>query len=218
MKKQYAVFGLGQFGGSLVKSFVELGEDVLAIDTNPSKVKEYSKIATHAVQANGVDETSLKEIGIRNFDHAFVSFGENIEASILTSLLLKDLGVPRVWSKAQNDYHHKVLSKIGVDRVIQPEREMARRVAHHTVSDNVIDYIELSEDYSMVEIFSTNKLHGKSLAELSVREKYGCSIVGIQRENKIIVSPGYDEKVLQDDILIVMGRNSGIHRFEKEGV
>ncbi|QGH33090.1 potassium transporter Trk [Gracilibacillus salitolerans] len=218
MKKQYAVFGLGQFGGSLVKSFVELGEDVLAIDTNPNKVKEYSKIATHAVQANGVDENSLKEIGIRNFDHAFVSFGENIEASILTSLLLKDLGVPRVWSKAQNEYHHKVLSKIGVDRVIHPEREMARRIAHHTVSDNIIDYVELSEDYSMVEIIATNKLHEKSLAEINVRERYGCSIVGIQRDRKMIVSPVADEKVLKNDILIVMGLNSDIHRFEKEGV
>ncbi|WP_163582672.1 potassium channel family protein [Gracilibacillus saliphilus] len=218
MKKQYAVFGLGQFGGNLVKSFAELGEDVLAIDTNPSKVKKYSKIATHAVQANGVDEASLKEIGIRNFDHAFVSFGENIEASILTSLLLKDLGVSRVWSKAQNDYHHKVLSKIGVDRVIQPEREMARRIAHHTVSDNVIDYIELSEDYSMVEVVATNKLHNKSLAELSVKERFGCTIVGIHRDKEMIVSPVAEEKVLKDDLLIVMGRNSEIYRFEKEGV
>ncbi|SFL38506.1 trk system potassium uptake protein TrkA [Gracilibacillus orientalis] len=218
MKKQYAVFGLGQFGGSLVKSFAKLGEDVMAIDANPNKVKEYSKIATHAVHANGVDEDSLIEIGIRNFDHAFVSFGENIESSILTSLLLKDLGVPRVWSKAQNEYHHKVLSKIGVDRVIHPEREMAKRIAHHTVSDNIIDYVELSEDYSMVEIVATQKLHNKSLAELSVREKYGCTIVGIQRDKKMLVSPDAEEKVLKDDILIVMGHNADIHRFEKVGV
>ncbi|WP_163539578.1 TrkA family potassium uptake protein [Gracilibacillus sp. YIM 98692] len=218
MKKQYAVFGLGQFGSSLVKEFSAMEVEVLAIDIDKEKVKEYSNIATHAIQANGIDENSLKQAGIRNVDHAFVSFGENIEASILTSLLLKELGVPKVWAKAQNEYHNKVLSRIGVERVIHPEREMARRIAHHTVSDNIIDYVELSEDYSIVEIVASDKLHNKSLTDLSVREKYGITIVGIEREKKIMVSPSADEHILKDDILIIMGHNTDIGRFEKEGV
>lgn len=218
MKKQFAVFGLGRFGGSLVKEFSDLGVEVLAIDTDQEKVNKYSEFATHAVQANASDEGVLKQLGVRNLDHAFVSFGENIEASILTSLLLKDLGIPQVWAKAQNDYHHKVLNKIGVDRVIHPERDMAKRIAHHIVSDKVIDYIELSEDYSIVEIIASEKLHNQSLLDLDIRAKYGCNIVGIQRGTEIMVSPSAEEKIYKHDILIVIGHNSDISRFEREGV
>lgn len=108
MKKQYAVLGLGRCGGSLVKEFYELGVEVLAVDKDQEKVNEYSQYATQAIHANTIDEGTLKSLGIRNFDHVFVSFGDNIEASILTSLILKELGIPKVWSKAQNDYHSRV--------------------------------------------------------------------------------------------------------------
>ncbi|MGM0974766.1 MAG: potassium channel family protein [Bacillota bacterium] len=218
MKKQYAVFGLGRFGGSLVKAFSEHGVEVLAVDKDPEKVNEYSKFATQVVQVNTVDEGIIKQLGVRNFDHVFVSFGDNLEASILTSLLLKEIGVPKVWSKAQNDYHGKVLKRIGVDRVIHPERDMAYRVAKHIVSDNMIDFIELSKDYSMVEIIATEKLHNKTLLELDVRAKYGCNIVGIKRGEEIKVSPSAEDVIQRDDILIIMGHNKDINRFEEEGV
>lgn len=218
MKKQFAVFGLGRFGGSLVKEFSELGVEVLAVDNDQDKVNAYAQYATHVVQANAIDENILKQLGVRNIDHAFVSFGEDIESSILTSLLLKEIGVPQVWSKAQNDYHHKVLSKIGVDRVIHPERDMAKRIAHHIVSDKIIDYIELSKEYSIVEIVASDKLHNKSLTDLDIRARYGCNIVGIQREADIIVSPSADEKIQKNDIVIVIGQNNDINRFEREGV
>ncbi|PEL13852.1 TrkA family potassium uptake protein [Bacillus sp. AFS017336] len=218
MKKQFAVFGLGRFGGSLVKAFSELGVDVLAVDLDLEKVNDYTEYATHVVQANGIDELTLKTLGIRNFDHVFVSFGNNIEGSILTSLLLKELGIPQVWAKAQNDYHQRVLEKIGVDRVIHPERDMAKRIARHIVTDKMVDYFELSKNHSIVEIRATEKIHNKTLVELDVRAKYGCNIVGFQRNDEMIVSSLRDYKIHKDDILIVIGHNDDIRRFEEEGV
>ncbi|MGM0875420.1 MAG: potassium channel family protein [Bacillota bacterium] len=218
MKKQFAVFGLGRFGGSLVKEFHELGIEVLAIDKSEEKVQKYSAYATHAVRANAMDETILKQLGVRNVDHAFVSFGDDIEASILTSLLLKELEIPQVWAKAQNDYHQKVLDKIGVNRVIHPERDMAKRIAHHIISEKMIDYIELSREYSMVEVVATKKLNNKTLLDLDIRSKFGCNIVGIQRGEDICVSPGADEKIALGDVLLIIGKNKDISHFEEDGM
>lgn len=218
MKKQFAVFGLGRFGGSLVKEFYELGIEVLAIDKSEEKVQQYSPYATHAVRANAMDETILKQLGVRNVDHAFVSFGDDIEASILTSLLLKELEIPQVWAKAQNDYHQKVLEKIGVNRVIHPERDMAKRIAHHIISEKMIDYIELSREYSMVEVVVTKKLINKTLLDLDIRSKFGCNIVGIQRGEEICVSPGADEKIVLGDVLLIIGKNKDIIHFEEDGM
>ncbi|MDQ0229665.1 potassium channel family protein [Metabacillus malikii] len=217
-KKQFAVFGLGRFGGSLVKEFHELGIEVLAIDKSHEKIQQYAPYATHAVKANAVDENALKQFGVRNVDHAFVSFGDDLEASILTSLLLKELGVPKVWAKAQNDYHHKVLEKIGVDRVIHPERDMAKRISHHIISEKMVDYIELSKDYSLVEVVATKKLCNKTLSDLNIATKYGCNIVGIQRGEDICVSPSVDEKIALGDVLLIIGKNQDIIHFEEAGM
>ncbi|MGD6817265.1 potassium channel family protein [Metabacillus sp. 84] len=218
MDKQFAVFGLGRFGGSLVKEFHELGREVLAVDKNLDRVQRYAAYATHSVQANSMDEEALKQLGVRNVDHAFVSLGGDIEGSILTSLLLKELGIPEVWAKAQNDYHQRVLDKIGVNRVIHPERDMAKRIAHHISSEKMIDYIELSKEHSLAELMVTDKINRKSLLELDVRSKFGCNIVGIQRNEDMIVSPAEEETVKKGDILLVIGKNKDISRFEEEGM
>lgn len=218
MKKQFAVIGLGRFGGSLVEEFHYLGVDVMAIDRDEEKVEKYSQFATHAVRANAINENTLKELGIKNMDHVIVSFGHDIETSILTTLLLKELGVKQVWVKASNVYHQRVLEKIGADRVIHPERDMAKRIAHHVISEKIIDYIELSKDHSIVEIVASSKLHNLTLQELDARAKYGCNIIGIQRGENVIVSPVAEEMVYQDDILIVIGCNSDLHRFEVHAV
>ena len=118
MNKSFAVFGLGHFGGTLVQEFHEQGIEVIAVDKDEDKVKEFSELATYAVCTRNMDESLLNDLGVRNVDHAFVSFGDDLEASILTSLLLKDIGVPKVWTKSQNSHHTKVLKRIGVDRVI----------------------------------------------------------------------------------------------------
>ncbi|MET3698818.1 trk system potassium uptake protein TrkA [Bacillus oleivorans] len=217
-KKSFAVFGLGRFGGTIVREFYDMGIEVIAIDKDQTKVNEYSKYATYAVCVEVIDETTINELGIRNVDHAFVSFGDNMQSSILTSMILKEIGIPQVWAKAQNDYHSKVLEKIGVDRVIHPERDVARRICHHIVSEKMIDFIELSKEHSMVEIVATNKIEGRTLGELNVRANYGCTIVGIQRDGSFIVSPSAEEVIQRDDVLIVIGHNNDIARFEEKGV
>ncbi|MGD6872071.1 potassium channel family protein [Sutcliffiella horikoshii] len=218
MKKQFVVIGLGRFGGSIVEEFSTLGVEVLAIDKDEDNINKISEYATHAVQANATDEATLNSLGIRNFDHAIVSMGDDIESSILTSLLLKEMGIKQVWVKATNKYHQKVLEKIGVDRIIQPERDMAKRVAHHVVSDKIFDYIELSNNHSIVELFASKKVSNKSLTDLDLRAKYGCTLIGIQRDGDIIISPPADEIIRQGDLLIILGRNEDIHRFEDVGI
>ncbi len=216
MRKQFAVLGLGHFGGNLVKEFYEMGVEVLAVDKDEEKINMYSQYSTHAVLANTIDENMLKQIGIKNVDHVFVSLGENIEASILTTLLLKELGVKQVWVKAINQYHQKVLDKIGADRVIHPERDMAKRIAHHIVSEKMIDYIELSKEYSIVEIIASEKLHNQTLEDINNSHHFRCNIVGIQTTTDMKISPKPSEVIHKGDILIVIGKNNDLTRFEEE--
>lgn len=188
------------------------------MDQDGEKVNRYSQFATHAVVANAINENHLKDLGLKNVDLAIVSFGGNIEASILTTLLLKDLGVKQVWVKALSENNQKVLEKIGADRVIHPEREMAKRIAHHVTSDKIIDFIELSKNHSIAEIISTKKVTDKTLKELNVSANYGCTIIGIQRGEQFIVSPSAEEIICPNDILIVLGHNQEILAFEDKGV
>lgn len=218
MDKSFAVFGLGRFGGTLVKAFHESGIEVIAVDKDEDKIKAYSDLATYAVRISQIDETTLNDMGVRNVNHAFVSFGDDLQASILASLLLKDMGVPKVWTKSQNAHHTKVLEKIGVDRVIQPSHDVAKRIAKHIVSDKMIDFIELSDRYSIVEIEATPKIDGLTLQKLNLRVRYGCTIVGIQRGTEFNISPPVDEVIHEGDTLIIIGRNDDIDRFEKEGM
>lgn len=216
MRKQFAVIGLGRFGASIVKTLIALGHEVMAIDKNDTKVNNMAEVATTAVQIDSTEEQSLKDIGIRNFDHVVVAIGDDIQASILTTLLLKDLGVEYVTVKASNEYHLKVLHKIGADRIVQPERDMGTRIAHHLLSKNVIDYIELSPDYSLVEVQASGKMCNKTLEELQIRAKYGCTVMAVkQEENTINISPRAEDKISEGDILIVVGSNKDINSFEE---
>lgn len=207
MKQNYAIIGLGRFGGSICRTLIESGQEVLAIDSNEDRVNEYMNIATHAVVGNAQDEMTLKSLGIRNFDHVIVAIGEDIQASILVTLMVKEMGVPNVLAKAQNEYHARVLEKIGADRVVHPERDMGIRIAHNLVSKNILDYVELSDDYSLAEIRVSNpKFFNKTLLELNFRQRFGLTVVGIRRVNgKVVVSPTADEIVQQNDNLLVIG-------------
>ncbi|WP_221563497.1 TrkA family potassium uptake protein [Alkalihalobacillus sp. TS-13] len=217
-QKQIGLIGLGNFGGSLCKEFAELNAEVLAIDRNADKVDAYSSLATHTVVADSTDEGVLKSLGVRNFDLVIVSLGDDIQSSILTTLVLKEIGVKTVWAKAQSKYHRMVLEKIGADRIIHPERDIAKRLAHHVVSEKIIDYIELSPDHSIVEISATKKVNGKSLADLSIRSKYGCTIVGIKKGVEVIISPDAEVRLEEGDTLIVIGKNTNLNRFEEKGL
>lgn len=216
MKKEFAVIGLGRFGGSICRSLAEEGMEVLAIDMNENRVNEFSMIASHAVVGDSTDEKVLKNLGIRNFDHVVVAIGDDIQASILTTIILKELGVSNITAKAQNDYHEKVLIKIGADHVVHPERDMGRRIAHNMISNSVLDYLELSDEHSIVEIVANRKIDGHSIIDLDIRAKYGITIVAIKRKSEIIVSPQANEVINENDILIVIGADIDINRFEKK--
>ncbi|WP_453997256.1 potassium channel family protein [Bacillus nitroreducens] len=214
-KKEFAVIGLGRFGGSICRALSDEGMEVMAMDIDEDRVNEYSTIASHAVVGDSTDESVLKSIGIRNFDLVIVAIGDNLKASILTTIILKELGVKQIWVKAQNDYHEKILSKIGADRIVHPERDMGKRIAHNIISNNVLDYLELSDEHSIIEIVAGNKIDGKSLIDLNVRAKYGVTIVAIKRGKNIIVSPQATELIHKGDILIMIGADTDISRFEK---
>ncbi|MFC7061365.1 potassium channel family protein [Halobacillus seohaensis] len=215
MKKEFAVIGLGRFGGSICRELSREGMEVLALDLDEDKVNEYRDIAAHAVIADSTDENVLKELGIRNIDHVIVAIGDNIQASMLTTLMLKELGIKTITVKAQNDYHEKILSKIGADHVVHPERDMGKRIAHNIISNNILDYIELSDDHSVVEVKAGSKMSGQSLVDLDIRAEYGCNVVAIKRKKEVIVSPMATEQILESDILIVIGADKDISRFEK---
>ena len=216
MKKEFVVIGLGRFGGSICRALSEQGMEVMAIDVDEDRVNEFAAIASHAVVADTTDESVLKSLGIRNFDHVIVAIGDDIQSSILTTLMLKEIGVKKVTAKAQNDYHEKVLRKIGADHVVHPERDMGRRIAHNMISNNVLDYLELSDEHSIMEIVANKVLAGNSLIDLDIRARYGINIVAIKRGREIIVSPQADEKIVEGDILIVIGADSDINRFEQK--
>ncbi len=217
MKKNFAVIGLGRFGGSICRTLANAGIEVLGIDTNEDRVNEFAMIASHAVVGDATDETCLKSLGIRNFDHVIVAIGDNIQSSILTTLILKELGVPYITAKAQNDYHEKVLRKIGADRVVHPERDMGIRIANNMISGNIVDYLELSNEYSIVEIAANRKISGHTIMDLDIRKRYGLNIVAIKRGEDMIVSPlAQRYRFMIDDVLIVIGNDNDISRFERK--
>lgn len=216
MKKEFAVIGLGRFGGSIVEELRELDADVLAIDINAERVKDFQDIATESVIADTTEEQVLKDLGLRNFDHVVVAIGDDIQSSILTTLLLKDLDVKKVTVKAQSTYHARVLEKIGADFVVRPERDMGHRIAHKLVSNSVLDYLEIGGEYSVVEYLANEKMIGRSILDLDIRAKYGISIMAIKRDDDIIVSPDPAVKVIAGDVLITVGSDKDLKFFEKK--
>jgi K+ transport systems, NAD-binding component len=214
-KKQFAIIGLGRFGSSVAKFLSEMGYEVLAIDADPESVQDLANIVTHAVSADSTDEEAMKALGIRNFDVVVVAIGENIQASILTTLILKDLGVHKIIVKAQNELHGKVLNKIGADKVVFPERDMGLRVAHHLISPNIMEHIELSSDFSIVEMKAPSAMWGKDLRNLDIRVKYQCNVLAVKRNGEMNISFPPDEKLLVNDVLVIVGRNEQLTRMEQ---
>lgn len=216
MEKEFVVIGLGRFGGSIVRELNALAMDVMAIDLSEARVNEYSEIATHAVVADTTDEAVMKSLGIRNFDQVIVAIGENIQTSTLTTLILKELGVKKVIAKAQNDYHAKILNKIGADLVVHPERDMGRRIAHNIASASVLDYLELADEYSIVEAKANERIAGQTIVDLDIRANFGINIIAIKRDKDVIISPDPNMNIELGDILIMIGHDNDLNRFEKK--
>lgn len=209
----FAVIGCGQFGGSVVEELARQGADVIAIDINEEVIKKYVNIATQAIILDSTDEEALNSIGIRNIDHVIVGIGQNIQASILTALLLKEIGVKKVTVKVVNDYHKKLSLKIGADSVIQPEKDTGRRLAHQILSDFVLDYLVLSDNYSIVELLAAGPIVGQTLIDLNIPQRFGINIAAIKRRENIVV-PQANTEVKEGDVLLVIGANKDISEFD----
>ena len=213
-KKQVVVVGLGRFGESLAKTVYDLGHDVLVIDMDEEKIADIADYVTHAVQMDATDENALRKLGLSNFDVAVVTIGSDIQASVMSALLMREMGVKYVIAKGHSDLHAKVLYKIGANKVILPEKDMGKRVAHNLVSSNILDYIELSSEYSIMEIEALDSWVEKSLIDLELRRKYGINVVAIKDGSKVNVSPGADEIIKKNDIIVALGSTKDLGKLE----
>jgi len=213
--RSYIVAGLGRFGNEVARQLYHLGCEVLAMDIHSDLVQQISGEVTHAVVADARDKEVLKALGVKDFDCAIVAIGGDLSASVLATMNLKELGVPHVVCKAHDDTHRRVLQKLGADRVTIPEQENAARLARSLSSQNVLDYIELSEDYGIVEIPAPRSWHEKSLKELNVRAKLGVNILAVRRDGKINVSPVADFQICNGDVMVVLGDTAALQKVQK---
>lgn len=220
-KRHFAVIGLGRFGEAVATTLVELGQDVLGIDTDDAKVNELSDRVPHLLSLNAIDARALRDAGVADVDVAVISIGANVEASLLIVMTVKELGVPYIMAKATSAIHGRILEKIGVNRVVYPEREMATRMAHSLVVPNVLDYVGLSKDFSIVEIPAPAAFVGKSLRALDLRAKFGLTLIAIKRGGATpagettTVAPSADETIQTGDTLALIGSNEKLLEIEK---
>ena len=213
--KSYVVIGLGRFGQTLARQLCALGAEVLAMDTSNDLVQQVAEDVTHAVVGDAQDKDVLRALGVRDFDCAIVAIGTNLAASVLTVMNLQELEVPYIICKAHDETHSRVLKKLGVDKVVIPEQENAARLARSLNSHNVLDYIELSEDYGILELPAPKSWIGQTLKELNVRAKLGVNIIAVESGKKTNVSPSADYRILEGDIMVVLGDNYSLEAVQK---
>ena len=222
--RQFAVIGLGQFGSSVALALAEKGCDVLAIDSDQDRVDDISEQVSQSVTVDAADEKALKSLGMKDIDVAIVSTGEDIEASISIVLILKEIGVKEIIAKAVTPIHGTILKKVGADRVVFPERDMGERIAESLASPNVMDYSEISDTHSIVELVAPKKFWTRKLSELKL-EDTKVAIVAIKRKVPVItqegetefreeinIKPSPEEKINRSDILIMIGSFEGIQK------
>jgi trk system potassium uptake protein TrkA len=215
MKKTYVVIGLGKFGMTVATRLYELGNEVLAIDCLAENVQRIENRVTYAVVGDARDEEVLRSLGVRNYDCAVVAMGSDLATSVVVTLNLKELGIPKILCKATDDVQKKALEKIGADRVVIPEREMGVKLAQALSSSSVLDYIELSNDCGIVEIPTPETWAGKTIRELNIRAKYGVNVIAYKRDGAINVAPGGDYTLEEQDVLVVLGKTEQLAKLKK---
>jgi trk system potassium uptake protein len=215
--RQYAVIGLGKFGQSVALTLLEEGEEVIGIDSSEEVVKQLADRLTNAVAVDASNEKALTKLGIQDVDVAIISVGGDFEASILITLLLKELGIKEIVVKANLEGQVKVLEKIGATRVIQPERDMGIRLAKSLASPRIIDHIELSSNYSILEMSPPADFVGKSLGGLNIRAKYGLNVIAVRHEGGgVDIAPQAEHLIKKGDLLVVIGQNEDINKVKKK--
>lgn len=218
MKKQVAVVGLNRFGISVANTLYRLGHDVMVLDISEEKVQNMAQQVTHAIQADATNEAILKELGIGNFDIAIVAIGTDVESSVLSTILLKKLGVGYVIARAISELHGSILEKIGADSVVYPEREMGIRVAETVTLSDVSDYMAVAPGYGVARLTALPYLVGETLSDLGFGQKgkWEVAVLLIQREKEVIVTPGQGELIKPGDVLIIAGNDDKVEKLLAE--
>ena len=205
--KQYLVIGLGRFGSAVAVTLAEQGMQVLAIDRSMEAVEIHRSRLTDVVCGDAMDRGVLEQIGAADFDVAIVTIGEDIKASGVITMQLKELGVKSVIVKAADDFHGRMLTKLGADKVIFPERDMGQRIAHNLVSEKIMDFIELSPDYSLVEMRPRPEWVGKPLKELNLRSRHRINVVAVRSGETVNAMPDMNTCISENDVMLVVSQN-----------
>lgn len=226
--RQFAVIGLGRFGRKVAETLAKKGVPVIAIDSKPELVGKVSDFVTKAVQIDSTDEEALIASGVKDVDVAVVSMGEDVESSVLTTALLKNLNIKEIVARASTPLHAQILKMVGATRIVFPEEDMGIRVANSILSPGVLEYIELGADYTLAEIEAKSESIGRTINELNLRTKYGINVLIVKRkvfevgekteetlEKEVKVLPTSDYKIQERDVLVVVGNSKDIEFFEK---
>lgn len=216
-RKEFVVFGMGRFGSSVAKTLSENGCQVLAVDMDQSKIELIADAVTYAVCTDVTDVDAIHSLGISNFDGAVIAIGGNLEASVMVTILAKELGIPYILAKARNELHAKILKKVGADMVVFPEKETGIRIAHNLMEGNLFDAIELSTQYSMMDFSVPEDWIGKSLRELNLRAAKKINVIGLRRDGKLDITPEADMPLEADDVLIIIGKNHALSKLTGGG-
>ncbi|MEO8011634.1 MAG: TrkA family potassium uptake protein [Dokdonella sp.] len=206
------VIGLGRFGGAVAESLLRLGHDVLGIDANPLIVQAWASRLSHVVEADSTNSEVLRELGVKDFAHAVVGIGSDVEASVLTVLALEELGITDIWAKATSTKHGRILERTGAHHVVYPEASMGERVAH-VVTGKMIDFIEFDDGFAIAKTKSPRESHGKTLSESALRSGHGVTVIGLKRSGNDFAYAKADTIIEAGDILIVSGPTARVESF-----
>ncbi|MBE6955276.1 MAG: TrkA family potassium uptake protein [Ruminococcaceae bacterium] len=214
MKRSYVVIGMGRFGTAVAEKLYALGNEVMILDHDAAQISHLADSVTHAVVGDARDESVLRGLGVQQYDCVIVSVGTDLAASVLITLNLKELGVKQIICKAMDESHRKVLSRIGADNIVIPEQQMAEQLAKGLSCANVLEYIDLSDDYGIAEIPVPKKWIGHSVVDLLIRSTYGVDVLGIKQDDKIRISPGPHYVFQERDVVMVLGDNNHLEKLE----
>ncbi|WP_326911606.1 potassium channel family protein [Sedimentibacter sp. MB31-C6] len=211
--KEIIVIGCGRFGTSVAKTLNDLGHDVMIVDNDAETVEELSEFVTHAIQIDATDESAYNALGLKNFDVAVIAIGSNLEASIMATLMAKEKGVPFVIAKAKNETHAMLLKKIGADNIVFPERDMGIRIANNLTTPNILEAIRLSSEYSIIETVALEEWVDNTIEDLKFSKVHKVNIIAIRSGEEIYISPPPDSVIKKGDILVVLGDNKSLKKF-----
>lgn len=212
---EFVVIGLGRFGTSVATTLVEHGRNVLAIDSDQDRVQHLSTILPHVVQMDATNVDALRQAGVETFDTGLVCIGTDFESNLLATVLLRQLGVKRVITKARTRTQREILLQVGADEVILPEHEAGRRLGRKMAAGHLVDYLEVSNDVGVVELIAPPSLWGRNLAECSLRQRYGLTVMAVRRGDDLIVSPSAGFRIEEEDLLVVLGRIDDAERLRQ---